>query len=239
MLESDVPPTLKKLSETLKISTKTAHVWKHKLLASLNQVDEISLDGDIEMDEVFLPFCVKGYMGDEKTPEIIKKEKFIISTKKNSAILCIHNRNDDFDFYPIRIMQKGNPGIKFVEPILDELIFKEDTTVITDESRALGAYFDKNKEIEHQTFKADGDKTSRLHNNNINNVMAAYRRWSKHFNGYSTKYVWNYLKWFRFHKKFKKAQEISNVIIKSVKDIGSAVRYKSIPRYYEDFLYTI
>ena len=68
--------------------------------------------------------------------------------------------------------------------------------------------------------------------------MSLYKTWSKRFNGYSTKYVWNYLKWFRFHKKYMEFQKLDNMIQRSVKDINSSTRYIQIPKYYEEFLQT-
>jgi transposase-like protein len=236
MLESKVPPTLKELSQKLYISTKTAHVWKHKFLASLNKLDDISLRGQVEMDEVFLPFCVKGKRGKEKTTQIKLKEKE--SKKKNTIFLCVHNRNNDFDFLPIKIQQRGNIKAEDLANVIDKLNINPNTIVITDKSKASTKYFKTRDDIQHETFISSGEKTSVLHNNNINNVMSLYKTWCKRFKGYSTKYIWNYLKWFRFHKKFMEYNDLENMVGRSIKDISSFIRYRRIPEYYSDFLFS-
>ncbi len=238
LLKSPIPPTLVELSKQLSLSTKTAHVWKHRLLASLNQSDEINLEGEVEMDEVFLPFCVKGKLGDEKTDKIIKKEIEHLNNKQNVMFLCVHNRNKDFDFLPIKIQQKGALSIETIAPIFNQLNIKKDTVVITDKARATVAYFKKRKDLKHESFKSNGAKTSFIHNNNINSTMSMFYTWSRRFSGFSTKYIWNYLKWFRFHRKFIQTNDLDEMISKTISDIAGFNRYILISKYYESLIFS-
>ena len=82
MFSSKNPLTLKELAEKLSLSTKTVHVWKHKLLSSLNKMDSINLSGVVEMDEVFLPFNVKGRKGKEKKEDVLSLEKHCIEKRQ-------------------------------------------------------------------------------------------------------------------------------------------------------------
>ena len=238
MFSSSTPLTLEQLSRKLKISTKTVHTWKHKLLSSLNKSDDIKLSGEIEMDEVFLPFNVKGMKGKEKTQEILRIEEKHMLDKKNSMFLCIHNRDNDFDFRPIKIQQKGQVKSTDIGKVVEDLIIVKGTTVITDMSKGSTKYFKTREDITHEVFKSDGKKTKKLHNNNINNTMALYKAWSKNFNGYSTKYIWNYLKWFRYVRKFTQSTKMDYLVLKSINDKESNKRFNNIPMYYEEFLKT-
>ncbi len=238
MFNSPVPPSLAELSQKLSISTKTAHEWRHKLLASLNELEEVKLRGEIEMDEVFLPFIVKGKKGKEKTQRIKDQEEKMISEKKNTVFLCVHNRESDFDFFPVKLQQKGQISAESIKPIIDKLDIKPDTIVVTDKSKATTSYFKDRTDVTHEVFISNGKKTSILHNNNINNTMSLYKKWNKKFNGHSTKYVWNYLKWFRFHRRFLDGRKLELIVDDSVKDDKSFVRYVLIRKYYEDFLFT-
>lgn len=236
MFNSGRPLTLKELSEKLGITPKTVHTWKHKLLASLNQQDEIKLSGKIEMDEVFLPFNVKGRKGKEKTSGILEMEKGLKGSKQKTMFLCIHNRNNDFDFQPIKIQQRGQVSSEDIQKIVETLNIKKNTTIITDKSKGLTKYFTTRTDVTHQTFMSKGEKTDVLHNNYINNVMSSYKSWSKDFRGYSTKYIWNYLKWFRYMRKFTYQSTIDTYVQSSVKDTEGYTRYNDIPKYYEEFL---
>lgn len=237
LLKSPVPPTLIELSKQLSLSTKTAHVWKHRFLASLNESDEIVLENEIELDEVFLPFCVKGKLSNDKSTKIIKKEIDLLNSKQNVMFLCVHNRNKDFDFLPIKIQQKGALSLDTIKPVIDLLNIKKDTVVITDKAKATVAYFKKRKDVSHECFKSNGEKTSRLHNNNINSTMSMFNAWSKRFSGFSTKYIWNYLKWFRFHRKFMLSNDLDTIISETVADLAGFNRYVLIPKYYEEFIF--
>lgn len=238
MFSSKTPLTLVELAERLKLSTKTVHVWKHKLLASLNQSDNLLLSGVVEMDEVFLPFNVKGKKGKEKTWQVLEMEEQCLEEKKNSMFLCIHNRQGDFDFQPIKIQQKGQVKSTDIGNVVSKLIIQKGTTVVTDMSKGSTAYFKTRDDINHEVFKSDGVKTKLLHNNNINSTMSMYKGWSQVFNGYSTKYVWNYLKWFRYVRKFQQSSVVDSLVQKSVKDKQSIDRFNKIPTYYEEFLKT-
>lgn len=238
MLSSRRPLTIVELAEKLGVSTKTAHVWKHKLLSAMNETDQIHLSGQIEMDEVFLPFCVKGRRGNEKTKEVKKIENKHKINKKNSVFLCIHNRNKDFDFQPIKIQQKGQLSSEDIGRIVESLEIEKNTVVITDKSKGSCKYFKTRTDIIHEVFKSDGKKTKMLHNNNINSTMSLYKEWSVQFKGYSTKYIWNYLKWFRFHRMFLRMEKekLEYMVKSSVKDQQGNLRFNEIPNYYEEYL---
>ncbi len=238
MFSSKNPLTLKELASKLHLSTKTVHVWKHKLLSSLNKMDDLNLSDVIEMDEVFLPFNVKGRKGKEKTEDILNMENHCIEKKKNSMFLCVHNRDSDFDFFPIKIQQKGQVKSTDIGKVVDGLKIHTGTTVVTDKSKGSTKYFKTRDDINHEVFKSDGKKTKRLHNNNINSTMSLYKGWSKDFNGYSTKYIWNYLKWFRYMRKFIQLSKVELLVQTSVKDKESLERFMKIPSYYNEFLKT-
>ena len=237
--------TLVDLSKTLKISTKTAHNWKHKLLASMNRQNNIKLNGIIEMDEVYLPFLVKGKRGGEKTDEIKCIEKRHKKKKQKSVFLCVHNRQDEFHFIPLKIQRKGQVATKYIKSAVEQLNIAKDSTIVTDKSKGSIAYFKTRTDLNHITFISQGDKTKQIHNNNINSLMSNYRRWCQQFRGYSTKYIWNYLMWYRFSYKYLRNDMIQDtssdyklkmMVKKSVDDKKGRVRYLEISTYYEQFL---
>jgi hypothetical protein len=193
---------------------------------------------------------VKGKRGNEKTKKIIDQEDKLMNAKQNVVFLCVHNRNKDFDFWPVKIQQKGQISTESLKPIIDNLPIRPDTIVITDMGRGAMGYFNHHRpDIKHEVFnssekvknskkKIKVKSVSGIHNNNINTTMSMYGKWNKSFKGYSTKYVWNYLKWFRFHRKYIENKNLELMVDYAVRDTRSYNRYVLIPKYYEKFLFT-
>jgi len=252
ILSETTPLTLQQISDKLDINIKTAHSWRHRFLSSLNEVKPLEMDNEIEMDDVFLKFRVKGRIGKEKfikydyndqsknIPNQIRIDE-INKKDHNSIWLCIHNRMGDFDFIPLKVQKKGHVGH---EDILEQTknLNLDGLTIITDSNRSLGKYLSKKGVKSHLKFKSSDTQigvivNKGVHNNNINNVMSLLQNWMKVFRGYSTKYEWNYLKWFRFHRMFQQRRlDTENVVKLSVDDKGSSTRYGDIIKYYGDFI---
>jgi transposase-like protein len=252
MLTEHTPLTLEQISKRLSIDIKTAHSWRHKFLTSLNDVKPLYKGKYVEMDEVYLNFRVKGRLGAEKFNQYDHENKAkcvpnntrideIDREKHNSMWMCIHNRMGDFDFVPLKIQQKGHVGYKDLLDFMKDVDL-EDTTVITDANRSLKRFLKDRPEANHLQFKSKDIKKGILidkvaHNNNINNVMSLYGNWIKTFKGYSTKYEWNYLKWFRFHRLFQKDYvDIEKTVKFSIEDKQSHERHSNIFGYYKDFI---
>ena len=238
MLSYSTPLTLNELSQKLHLSTKTVHVWKHKFLAGINEISEIELNNCVEMDEIYVPFCVKGKKGKEKTLELKETEKVLMNDKYNSIFMCFHNRNNDFDFFPLKVQKKGNVSAETIKSVVDKLEISKGTVIITDSGKSANKYLKTRTDLIHNSFVSNDYSTQNevVHNNHINGVMSMFKKWSKRFNGFSTKYVWNYLKWFRFHRKFVETK-LDIMVSHSVSDIKGNIRYNLINKFYEQFIY--
>lgn len=220
MLDNDQNKTIKCISEKLQINPKTTQRWRHKFLASLNTVNTIELSDETEMDEVYFPFTVKGVIGKEKFdvyiahnhPDNVESEFRIEEKKKEkekfqSIFMCIHNRHQDFDCIPIKNQKKGIVSESDIKRIMSDIDLAN-RTIITDSEPSLKAFLNKIENINHLTFKSSNIKEGKLiekkvHNNNINNTMMLLKNWMKGFYGISTKYLHNYLKWFRYIRLFE------------------------------------
>jgi len=252
MLEAEKTPTCANISKELQIDVKTAHSWRHKLMASLMEVESLQIKNEVEMDEIYLPFRVKGRIGKEKyekyicennsenkKSELREKEIVMEQEKYQSIYLCSHNRNNDFDFKPIKVQKKGIVSEKDLKRVIptDNLDSK---TVITDSEPSMKAFFKNLKQTNHLTFKSSyikqGVIKENIHNNNINNVVKRMKEWLGLFHGVSTKYEINYLKWFRFKQIFN-LDEFKQMIKKTVKDKQAYLRNKNTFIFYKDFIY--
>jgi len=204
------------------------------------------------MDEVQLPFTVKGILGKEKfetyswkdrtknIPTALRLEELRKIEKKETAFfMCIHNRNGDFYFFPIKIQQRGTVQSTDIEDVFKKtgIVNK---TIITDQGKPMAKYLKTREDINHLTFNSKECKRGNLpdrniHNNHINNVMSHFKDWGKQFYGFSTKYVLNYLKWFRFIKLFK------NFVIRKIAELSlsnkkASNEYQNTFSSYQEFM---
>ncbi len=253
MLEKDHATSCIAISKELHINEKTAHQWRLKMLSCLNEHQGIQIGCELELDEVYFPFCVKGRIGKEKFDTYIKehhpdnvesdlrlKEKKMEQDKHQAVCIIKHNRNKDFSFETIKILKKGNVSKSDLARVLKDTDFTG-KTVITDSGRPLIAYFKKQQNVIHQTFKSEDVKQGRIikkniHNNNINNTMSHLREWLKKFKGVSTKYLGNYLKWFRLKNIFN-VDNAKSFLLDYVSDRSLYSRFLDIFKIYKQFVF--
>ena len=254
MLENSQNISCEAIGKELEINKKTAHQWRHKLLKAINQEGDLELATEVELDEIYLPFCVKGRIGKEKYDKYIAPghpdniesqlridEKLMEEESYQTIFMCAHNRLGDFDFSPAKIQKKGIIGEKDVRKVLSSRDLKG-KTVITDSEPSMKAYLKSCENVIHQTFKSSDIKKGiikekSVHNNNINNTMMRLKNWLKDFFGVSTKYISNYLSWFRFRDMFE-LELIKQMVQKSVKGRDAYPKYKKAFEDYRDFLYS-
>lgn len=248
MLDEKKTMSISEISEIIGISERTGFRWRHKFLVSLEEAKPFTSETEQEIDEVYFPFCVKGTIGKEKydeytapknsnnvESELRKKEKVMEEEKYQVIFLSRHNRMGDFDFIPIKIQKKGIVSKADLERVMKDLDLSG--TILTDKEPSMIAYMNTLESVNHLTFKSKDLKKGKLenkivHNNNINSMMSRLRDWLKFFHGVSTKYLYNYLKWFRFKNLFKKFK-ISEMLECSLGDNQSYARFKNLFTTYE------
>ncbi len=113
-------------------------------------------------------------------------------------------------------------------------------TVFTDKEPSMIAYMNTLENVNHLTFKSSDMKKGILedvnvHNNNINSMMAKLGTWFKNFRVVSTKYLENYLKWFRFINLFK-LKEIKEMVEYTLSENKSYQRFKNQFKTYQEFV---
>jgi len=252
MLDSEIHSTCESIGKKIGISTSTAHDWRHRMLSALQQSSPLTIDQEVELDEVYFRFNVKGVIGKEKfdyykaknssaniESNLRKEEKKLIEEKHQVVCVCAHNRNGDFDFVPIKIHKKGSVSAADLKnAIVDFNLI--DKTVITDKEPAMKSFLGGIDKVNHLSFKSSDIKkgiiqVKNVHNNNINNTMMLFNEWKKKFHGFSTKYIMNYLKWFRFVRLFE-MYKIKEMVTFSLEDKESYARFRGLFANYETFV---
>lgn len=254
MLDAERPKTVKSISAELDINPKTAHRWRHKFLSSLNRVNNVELQEESELDEVYFSVTVKGVIGKEKYDVYIApnhidnvESAFRVEEKKmeeehyQSIFLCMHNRHQDFDFIPVKIQKKGIVSEADLTRVTQSIELNG-KTIITDSEPSMRAFLNKIEDVNHLTFKSSDMKQGimkekNVHNNNINNTMMLLREWLRSFHGVSTKYLWNYLKWFRYTRQFA-ISKMKEMLRFTLLDKQSYPRFKDLFNDYVSYVYT-
>jgi transposase-like protein len=258
MLGKDQPYSCQEISDLLEINIKTAHQWRHKFLTAISEVEPVGESQEVELDEVYFPFCVKGRIGKEKYEEwygrnnpqnvesaLRKEEKIRLGEHYQTIYLCVHNRNMDFDFTPIKIQKKGVVSAEDLKRVNPNNL--EGKTVITDSETSMKAFLKNYENVHHQTFKSSDIKQGivvekGIHNNNINNTMMRLKKWFKKFSGVSTKYEKQYLNWFRFQNLFTgfdfNGFNIKRAVNKTLTDKKAYINFKNIFLAYGTFFFT-
>ncbi len=256
MLDNEQPKSCEKISKSLEINIKTAHEWRLKFLTAISDIEPIGDSQELELDEIYLPFCVKGRIGKEKYDEwygennpqnvessLRKEEKIKEEQKHQTIYLCTHNRNADFDFTPIKIQKKGIVAADDLVRVNTNNLSEK--TVITDSEPSMKAFLKSYTDVNHQTFKSSDIKQgimveTGIHNNNINNTMMRLKKWLKNFSGVSTKYQKQYLNWFRFQNLFTgfdfNGLNIRDAVNKTLTDKDAYSKFKSIFLFYGLFI---
>jgi transposase-like protein len=112
MLSEKKALSLNDIRERIPMTLKTAHAWRHKFLTLMVKIyDKLNplriTSSQVEIDEIYLKFRVKGRLGKEKysnystkTESTFRtKEKQICDEKYQSIFACISDREGIFLIY--------------------------------------------------------------------------------------------------------------------------------------------
>lgn len=202
---------LEECAKRCNISVRTAFLWRHKILSSLNeQTSEHQYSGLLEMDEMFVRISYKGNHKNSKTfvmprdPHKRGGDGHEQSIKSKAAVLCVVERGKGFyASIPCRGMI-NNPVLKSV---FDGKL-SDESVVMTDGLRAYKNYFDTTH-AQHIVLPGTKKGTRQFkvigpyHINNVNAMHHRFRDFLRKFNGVSTKFLKNYLALFLWHENHR------------------------------------
>ena len=211
--------SIQKSANLCKISTRTAFLWRHKILSTL-QLDQENrvLSGIIEADETFFSVSYKGNH---------KKSKHFVMPRKpyrrgtdsrsqigsRTCVMCALERNGQVY---AEVLGKGQPTIAMLSHAFDSRIIG-DSVVISDKAVGIRHYFENIPGIQHihllavaNTKKKFGPPEIRgaFHIQNVNNMHTRIRTFMRKYNGVSTKYLNHYINLFVWMDNYKKLEQV-------------------------------
>jgi transposase-like protein len=190
--------SLTKMQKRLKVSRETAHRWRHRLLGVLRRAGNPLLSGVVEADETFIRNSYKGW---RKPLERQARKRGGASQYRGlpleeySCVWIARDRNKETAHHVSMHRDEGT-----LKQFLGTLIQKG-SVLCSDGKRGYAKFTRKTEGIQHVILnqsKGERVKDSVYHIQNVNNYHQRLKSWLISFNGVSSKYLNNYLHWFRF-----------------------------------------
>ncbi|MCT4614250.1 MAG: hypothetical protein N4A49_05165 [Marinifilaceae bacterium] len=178
--------TLKKSSEICEIHINTAFRWRHRFLTNMRSIKAKKIGGIIESGYSKLKESFKGTAKEEQTPIKLRKDIFIIyNIDRNNNIFDITNKQLNLQYVATQIQQAR---------IQNSLNISEDST-----------FFNNIVNInKHHNICLSQDKSKINFPLRIYSYRNRFEDWIyKHFRGVATKYLENYVSWYRCLNEFK------------------------------------
>lgn len=166
-----------------------------------------SFEGILEVDETYFLYAEKGKRGlQRKARKRGGVSKFRGISNEQVCVLVARDRNKNTI---AKVSSMGRVRKKQVDKVIGPLV-SEDNVLCTDAWRSYTT-FAKEKGMEHYRLKSGEQHVLKgiYHIQNVNNYHHRFRKWLEHFCGVLSKYLNNYLAWFRFldMKGFEETKE--------------------------------
>ncbi len=189
--------TLKKIAEELDINIATAFSWRHKVLDTVANIEDDSLQGIVEADDTFFLASRKGERNIGKKPRKRggSSKKRGISTDQ----VCVLVARDRDNRTVADVATFGRISSDNIERLLGDRISKN-SMLLTDRHPSFSS-FAKHKNLNYMALDLDKGKNrvkGIYHIQNVNSYHSRLKNWMARFKGVATKYLRNYLNWFEF-----------------------------------------
>ena len=186
--------SLRQASERLHVAQSTAFRWRHRFLALPQTVQARTLIGIAEADEAYFLRSCKGQrrgIGRPSRKRGGKAAKRGLSSEQVPVLIARDRAGSTANFVLESV--SAQEISKTFRPILPA-----DTVLCTDGGTALAAAA-RHLEIEHHPINLSAGIRVRgaWHVQNVNAFTSRLRTWMIRFKGVATKYLANYLGWFR------------------------------------------
>lgn len=231
--------SLDKIKAALKINKKTAFDWRHKVLSSLEEVKKDKFNGIVESDETFFLHSEKG-----KTQHERKGRKRGGSSSKRGisddqvAVIVTSDRKGIAD---MNVATLGRISKFDIQNAIGNRIEKD--SILCADGHVSYKGFAKDNQLSLVVLRANLKqhvKNGVYHIQNVNSLHNRIKKWiSSEFWGVSTKYLQNYLNWYRVQQAFKNSIcPIEEFVKCSTIDLTSLDRYRTIEEKYKRLITT-
>ena len=201
--------SLRAAADQVGISLRTSFLWRHKILHSFQDVGCTKLEGIIESDETFFLYSEKG----QKTIKGRASRKRGGKAKKpgiNNEHVAVIVASDRNKHSIVEVAGRSRITAEKINTAIGKWLLESAVTLCSDSHRSYEK-FAKNIGLKHVSINASKGQYIRdkvYHIQNVNNVHHLLKDWIRKFNGVATKYLQNYMNWFRIERDNQTDDEI-------------------------------
>ena len=215
--------SIRKCAEEVGVSVKTSFFMRHRILDVINlSLRNDSVEGIVEVDEVFIRESFKGNHSKSTTfkmPREPRKRGKGKNDKKKRGIsrdqICIETAIDRKGSILMGAVCNGRITTNKIVGFFDGKLGEDVTFIVDSHKSYIGIKKDLNVELK-QVPRGKSMLDSVYHLQHVNSLHSGFKRWLMPFNGVSSKYISNYLAWFKFlqlSKKNKKTDRIKDMLV--------------------------
>ena len=209
--------SIRKSAKIVGINIATSFFWRHKILDCISAfLGTGHVDGLIEADEVFFAENFKGTKTINMPRESHKRGKSIKKRGISKEQICVATALDRQGNLIIEPLCKGRMTYKELENLYKGHI-GENSILCTDSHKSY-IRFATDFNLDHKRIKTGKHKEDIYHIQHINNLHSNLKRWMRRFNGVASKYISNYMHWFKWLRIFesdKDSIKTKNFIVQS------------------------
>ncbi|MBL4937800.1 IS1595 family transposase [Clostridium sp. YIM B02515] len=221
--------SIRKCAKIVDISIPTSFYWRHKILDAIRAYMGIgNVGGVIEIDEAFLRESFKGdhkksitftmprkaHKTGVKGSRNGKTEKLKRGiSKEQICVLCAIDRAGNII---TELICKGRMKHIDLERLFRDRI--DDESILCTDSHKSYIQFAQNSGVELQQIKRGKHKEGIYHIQHINAFHSKLKKWMDRFNGVATKYLTNYMYWFKWLEIFNTEKDTiksKNLLVQS------------------------
>lgn len=203
--------SIRKSAKICEVSVKTSFYMRHRLLDAVRNFQGVGeVSGIVEMDETFLPESFKG--NHKKSGFIMprksrKRGKQIKKRGISNEQVCMATAIDREGNIIFEMTNKGRIKTADLERLYKGRL--DPNALICTDSHKSYITFAKGNVAEHTRIASGKHKNGVYHISHVNSLHSKFKKWIDRFNGVATKYLPNYLHWFKWLQTFIDEKEIA------------------------------
>ncbi|WP_432409202.1 IS1595 family transposase [Wukongibacter sp. M2B1] len=197
--------SIRKCAEIVGISVPTSFYWRHKIIDAIRTFMGMgSVGGVVEVDETFFRESFKGNHKKSKNFIMPRKSRKRGTKGRKRGIsneqVCVLCAMDRVGNIMTELICKGRMKHTDIERFFNDKI-DGDAIFCTDSHKSY-LKFAQNTGVELKQIKRGRHKEGVYHIQHINYYHSKLKKWMDRFNGVATKYLSNYMYWFKWLQYF-------------------------------------
>lgn len=189
--------SIRKSATIVEINIATSFFWRHKILDCISTfLGKGDVDGVVEADEVFFAESFKGTKSSNMPRHSRKRGKQVKKRGISKEQVCIATAIDRQGNLIMELACKGRITSNELQKLYDGHI--ANGSILCTDSHKSYMQFANDLSLEHKRIKRGKHKEGLYHIQHINAIHSKLKKWMNRFNGVATKYINNYIKWFKY-----------------------------------------